>query len=311
MRSEWRKARALAVSILLMLIIELSMLSLSAAAGPFTEVSVDMDDLVEVEVGPGSKGIATINGIVTCQTANPTQCIVSLSPTSTVGTTTIDKPNIVFQGGGIQTRDIEVGIVVPMFTNASESESSTVHGTWQQGGTAGQVQSDITQVIILPFYRLTIFSENPVQEIGSGETTKFPVRVQNTGNCPDTYTLKIANREELKDKGINIECINVIPLDPDQSYYFDITVKTYSNTPAQRYEIYLSVTSQCSEADSDDIYEEEYPLILRVETFQLSCKLIQALSFIGIAAAIIVTGVFVYIKKFKGRPLPRNVELVQ
>ena len=291
-----------------MLIIELSVVSFSAAAGPFTSVSVDMDDLAEVDVSPGSDGKAVIKGVVTCQTANPTPCIVSLSASSTVGSATIETPTIVFQGGGTQTVDIEVEVQVPILTNASESESCTVVGMWQQGGTSGPVESDIAQVIVLPFYRLTIFSEQPVQEVGSGKSKKFEMRIENTGNCDDTYTLTIANLEELKDKGIKIDCINEISLQTYQLHRFDIDVKTSSDTPTQRHRILLKVTSQCSETDSDFIIEEDSLLIIEVITFKISCVMIRALQFLGVAAAVIVTGVFVYIKKFKGHPVPENVE---
>jgi hypothetical protein len=308
MRREWRKARGLAILILLMLLVELSIVSFSASAGLITTVSVDMDDLVEVDVSPGSDGTAAIKGVVTCQTANPAPCIVNLSPTSSVGSATIDKPSIVFQGGGIQSREFEVVIVVPLFSDASESESCTVRGTWQQGGTSGQVESVTTQIIILPFYRMTIFSEQPVQEVRSGEGKKFGMRIQNAGNCDDTYTLRIVNLEELEAKGIKIDCINEISLQTLQPHIFDIDVQTSSDTPTQSHRILLKVTSQCSEMDSDGLYEEEYQMFIKVVTFKIGCGMIQALQYTGIAAALIVTGVFVYIKKFKKHPVLKDVE---
>ena len=140
------------------------------------------------------------------------------------------------------------------------------------------------------------------------QDAQFEMRMENTGNCQDTYSMIITNEAELRDKGITIEGLRQISLDSRQNQSFDIVAKTSGDTSSRAYSLFLKVTSQGSCQDDQELVEKDFLLILKVVTFQLDCWMVQALQYSIIAAAIIITGVFVYIKKFKGPPVLKNVE---
>jgi hypothetical protein len=238
----------------------------STQAGLLTEVYVDViEPFVEINVEPGSLGQGVINANVTCENFNAaTPLIVSLYTESTIGSSTLDKPQIVFQGGH-QSEVVKVSILVPIITSsASDDHKLTITGIWQQGGTEGPVNGDYSQIIILPYYFPIISSDDPEQEVNQGDEATFNLLVNNTGNINDIYRFEIEDGNQFEEDGIEIETLDRISLGEGGSQKTELSVKTSSETPIKTYGINLILTSVGSEEDSDEIVSVQYLLNLKV-----------------------------------------------
>jgi hypothetical protein len=240
------------------------LLSFTSKADLFTTVTVETESFCEIDVSPGSDGIAVVKGTVTCENYNTfIPLVVELSATPTVGTATIDPPSIVFQGSHM-TEDINITVHVPLLTSASSEHTCNITGVWEQGPTSGPVIGDTFQVIIMPFFRVTIYSELPLKEVKQGDSTNFNLTVGNTGNCDDKYHLGIANREELESSNL------VIPkgkfdIQEGCKKNMNLEVHAASDTPVGEYQIELIVTP-CESADEEyPLDYEEYTLFLKVK----------------------------------------------
>lgn len=289
----WGCQIILAVVLFLMLI--LSALPLYASAGLLTEVTVETEPTAEVNVEPGSSGLAFIAGIVNVTNYNTaTPLTVALAVESTVGVTTIDKTQMSFQGSK-DTEEISLTITVPIVkTLASDEHSLTVSGTWQQGATTGAVVADTTQVIVLPYYLPEILSPEPAKQVVQGESTSFDLRINNSGNILDTYSLGIENSEDLNSNGISIQVDDEIDVEAKEYEEIEVDVRTSSDTSSKKYTIWIVVTSM----ESDGLVQEKYPLVIRVRAGVFGVDVI-SLAIVGIIVAVAVAGIVVYKKKKK------------
>jgi hypothetical protein len=259
-----RKASSIIVFALISLSF-FSLLSFSSKADLFTTVTVETEPSCEIDVSPGSKGDAVVQGTVTCDYYNTfIPLVVELSATSTIGTATIDKPQIVFQGSD-QTEDINVTVQVPLLTSASSEYTCNITGYWEQGPTTGPVIGDTFQIIIVPFFRVTIYGELPLKEVKQGESTTFNLRVENTGNCDDKYNIGITNREELESSNLIIPKLANFEIEEEGRKNINLTVDAASDTPMGEYQIELIVTPCESANEEYPVDYEEYTLFLKVK----------------------------------------------
>ncbi len=259
-----RKAGSIIIFALIFLSL-LSSLSFSSKADLLTTVTVETEPSCEIDVSPGSKGVAVVQGTVTCDYYNTLiPLVVELSATSTIGTATIDKPQIVFQGSD-QTEDINITVQVPLLTSSSSEQTCNITGVWEQGPTSGQVIGDTFQVIIMPFFRAIVYSELPLKEVKQGENTSFNLYIENTGNCDDKYHLGIANREELESSNLIIPKLANFDIEEGCSKNINFEVDAASDTPVGDYQIELIVTPCESQDGEDTVDTEEYILFLKVK----------------------------------------------
>jgi hypothetical protein len=242
-----------------------NIVSISSEAGILTEVSVEADPYVEINVEPGSIGRGVIYANVTSVNYNvATPLIVSLFAESTIGSPSLNSPQIVFQGS-YQSEVIMISILVPIITtSASEDQKCTITGIWQQGGTQGDVDGDFTQVIILPYYFPILSSEDPEKEVDQGDDVSFNLLVNNTGNLDDIYRFEIEDANQLEEKGIKIDAMKRMPIGEKGSQRMELSIQTSPDTPKRTYGIDLVVISVKSEEDSDNPVSVKYLLNLRV-----------------------------------------------
>jgi hypothetical protein len=259
-----RKAGSIIVFALIFLSL-LSSLSFSSKADLFTTVTVETEPSCEIDVSPGSTSVAVVQGTVTCENYNTfIPLVVELSATSTVGTAAIDKPQIVFQGSHMA-EDINITVGVPQLTSASSEHTCNITGVWEQGPTTGPVIGDTFQVIIMPFFRITLYSELPLKEVKQGESTGFNLTVENTGNCDDKYHLDIVNRDELESSNLVIPKFGKIDIQEGCKKNMNLEVHASSDTPVGEYQIELIVTPWESANEKYPLDYEEYILILKVK----------------------------------------------
>jgi uncharacterized membrane protein len=282
------------LAVVLFLILILNVIPLNASAGVLTEVVVETSDTAEAHVDPGSAGQAPITGTVTVTNYNTaTPLTVTLSVTTTVGTATIDKQQMSFQGSR-QTEEFEILIQVPIvITHASDDHSCTVGGTWAQGATTGQVEEDTTQVTVLPFYFPEISVDDPVKSVIQGESTTFRMRINNSGNICDTYNFEVVNLGNLESKSISINTIDTLDVGARSYDTINVDVDTSSGTPVEEYQIRLVATSIGSEGE---VYEE-FPLIIKVRAGVFGLNIYYSLVILLVITAVVVSGVVVYKKR--------------
>jgi hypothetical protein len=172
-----------------------------AEASPLTVVTLNVQgEPPKVDVSPGSAGIVTVAGTVTCLKYGPDQVKVFLTAQSDTGGASVIPPNVVFggTGGSEETKSFSVTTRVPMGTTFMATPQISVTGYFVQGG----LQYDIgmvTQIMeIEPYYKLQVDTPPP-QEIGAGEFVYFILKITNVGNAEDTYRFEILNYEDLQD----------------------------------------------------------------------------------------------------------------
>jgi hypothetical protein len=261
----WRKV----LSILLMTAVVFLPIAgfndINVAAGPLTTVSVELEDTVEIDVSPDGPSSVTIAGTVTCRSGSPNPVSVQLWVRTTVGTASMDKKEVLFQGGGNQTEFIHVCIEVGILEPASDEESCTVEGFWQQGATSEYTEPETTQIIILPFSKPHVYCRDPVHEKIQGEASHFKVTVVNGGNFQDTYSFEIINEEELSKNGITVEISADVTLDMGSEVDIEINYRISSNTDAGNYHVILLVGPQQPGNENEDFHEHRYTLTLEVK----------------------------------------------
>ncbi len=259
-----RKAGSIGI-ILLLFLSALSTISFSATAGLLTIVTAEADNMVEVDVSPGSTGTVSIKATITCTNYNTiTPLIVSLNAESSAGQATLDKPQLVFQGS-YQSEDVDISIQLPIITtSAMDDQTCTLSGTWEQGGTTGSVQEDTTKIIVLPYYRCVVYSTQPHEETIQREGAFFNLTIENTGNSNDEYRLDIENRDELEALNFSIPRLSKIPIEEGDLRIVQLFVGTCYQTHVGDYEIHVTVTSVGSEKNEEEVVSDSYTLILTV-----------------------------------------------
>lgn len=289
---EMRKAALGFVVCLLLLFSFINLFSTPTSADLITTVTAEVDqDELSVDVSPGSTGSTTFTGVVTVQNINSaTPLTVSLESESTVGTSVITPPSMVFQGG--KTSDsFQVIVNVPLGTTASEDHTGTVSGTWVQGGRSGEVEGDTFKIIISPFYRPEISCDSRGRNITKGESATFDILLNNSGNTDDVIRVDIENREELMDRGIEIGEISDMPIAEGGSKEFKLRVTTSRDTPVLNGIDVIATSIIDEESNIDYLYLTVYardksPLeVLFDPTVMI------------IIAVVLIVGIVVFIKK--------------
>ncbi len=264
------------VSIMIIALLTLSMISMmmafvpeEAEASPLTIVTLSLQaDPPKVDVSPGSAGIVTMHGTVTCTKFGPDLVKVFLTGTSDFGTAPVVPSSFVFSGsaGTATTEKFSVTTRVPMGTTFTLTPAVTVQGYYDQGALRDTV-NPVSQIIqIEPYYKLEVDSPPP-QEIGAGEYVYFLLKITNVGNTEDTYEFVFLNLEDLQDDQWTVATITPKTFQED-----DIKTITVSAQAPQTWTIWknevqpfnLRILSQQSEDEGGNV-RYEVPLYVRTK----------------------------------------------
>ena len=271
-----------------------SVIPFTSSADPLTTVTVDViQDVTTVDVSPGSVGYAVVQGNVTVDDYNTaTPLIVNLNAQATVGSAIIDKTQMVFQGSK-KSDTFQVNVQVPIGASASEDNSCTVSGTWQQGGRSGTVEPDTFKIIILPYYLPQISCDSPEKEITQGNSVIFNLLINNSGNTDDIFHVDIRNRAQLKENSITINEIDDIPIQEDGFEEIELKVRTSEETSVRENEIHIVVTSTVDEEPE----EIEYELTVQINERTIGEKILSSPIIPIIIVVVIIAVIVVFIKK--------------
>jgi hypothetical protein len=272
------------------------MMPTSTEADLITTVIIQIEPLSrEVDVSPGSTGIITAAGNVTCDTSNTAVlCWVELLGNTTTGSVSISPSHAAFQGSSDNVQEFVMDVTVPLLTSASEDHLCTISGTWEQGTRSGQAEPDSFQIIVLPFYHPEISSEIPLKNVTAGDSVVFNLMINNSGNTDDVYQVDFINTDELEENGITFNAINDIAIQEQGTQDVEFEVHTSSDTNSGR--VYTIPVVVYSTLD-DEPKRTHYNLFIKVQedTFDVG-DIFNPLVLIIILAVVIV-GFIVYIKK--------------
>jgi hypothetical protein len=191
-----------------LLFLAIPLTSNNVQANPFTTVTLSLEgDPPIVDVSPGSSGMVTIEGWVTCVKYGPDSVKVSLFAESDTGSASIVPPNFVFTGssGTEQTESFSMSTRVPTGYPCKANPSITVSGYWDQGGLRTNI-APVSQIIIIEqYYQIEAFCpEGNLRTVKPGEELDLAVNILNHGNGEDTFFIDIENRLHLFDKGFRM-----------------------------------------------------------------------------------------------------------
>jgi hypothetical protein len=246
---------SLSITIVIVLLLAPLLFSIPVAASPFTVVTVSLqEDPPSVDVSPGSSGIVTMAGEVTCVKWGPDQVKVFLEATSETGGTSVVPNSFVFSGSGgsEHTETFSVTTKIPMGYSSSANPSITVGGYYDQGGLRTSI-APVTQIIIvMQYYKIGVFTEDTLVQAESGENANIDFNIINEGNGDDIFLVDLENRGTLESKGFKLPTSMEVPIDENGSknINYDVGIsKDISGT----HNLNLIITSQGSERSGGNI----------------------------------------------------------
>lgn len=219
-------------------------------ASPFTTVNLALEsDPPEVDVSPGSSGIVTMEGTVTCVKWGPDTVKVSLIAEADCGEASIVPANFVFSqsSGTEESEAFSVTTRVPNGYPYLATPAITVSGYWDQGGLRTQIAPVSQIIIILPYYKMEISVIDPIISAAPGDNVDFNFNLYNKGNCEDIYQVDIENRAPMNKKGFKLSAPVEVPICPDEgrNVFFEIWVP---ENITGNFTLYFSVRSEGAES---------------------------------------------------------------
>ena len=185
--------------------------SKQAEAATNSLVKVEMDqDTISLDVSPDGDGKGSFSGrVFLTYPNNPLidYVEVTLDPEAEdyiifqmdefVFTLSAEQPEAFIRG------NLSVG----MSSSSSREGGITIGGMARifPLGTNIQVESDTIVVEILPYYGAILYFDTPYGKMSDGEDRTFDLRVNNTGNAADTFTLRVMDQEFLRSQGVTVE----------------------------------------------------------------------------------------------------------
>jgi hypothetical protein len=279
----------------------------SLYASPLTEVTLKLqEEPPKVDVSPGSSGIVTAQGTVTCEKWGPDQVKVSLTGNSTFGGANVNPPNIVFGGasGSEETRSFSVTTRVPPGTPCTEKGELFVAGIFTQGGMQDDIDSVAIKIIILQFYQISVENEKgKIQNMNytskAGDTIQVDFYLRNEGNGNDVFNIDFGNRENMQKRDFELPVIKEIGINPNvrENVFLDIGIpKDTTGT----FETQVVITSKGSEKEGSSV-TYILPVTLKVEEVSIPDKILSFILSPLIIGIVIVIVLIVLIYKIKNR----------
>jgi uncharacterized membrane protein len=238
MRKEYT---VLLMSILMSLFI-FNAIPYSANADPLTNITIEAEPTVEVDVKPGTRGFTNVTGTCTYEDGWGGYIFVRLYANCSLGNATVT-PFVLLNGTGDKS-DFDIALYGKLGSSSSEKPIAIINGTWDDGSNSGEIEPFTIQIIVLPYYNINVNSN--CKPLSSGESKNADMWIENTGNANDTYTINISNRDELERKGISVDTIRQVFLKEDEEDKILVKVRTLYDTPPDSYSIDIAFTSMGS-----------------------------------------------------------------
>lgn len=227
----------------------------SSSASPLTTVTISLQGAPpKVDVSPGSSGIVVVAGNVTCQEYGPDQVKVSLTASSEISGASCNPPNLVFEGvsGSEESKPIEVSTRVPVGTTSSATPALTVSGSFVQGGLQYSIPPVSAIIEVLPYCKIEAMVGD-VKNAKAGDNIEIVVKIINVGNCDDSFTVDINNREHLGKKGFDIPAAKDISIPEKDNGTENWKLGTNQDMSGEYY-IEFIITSKTTEDDKYPVY---------------------------------------------------------
>lgn len=181
------------------------------------------------EVAPGSHGTVTFPGTVSAEIpAGSTVQEIVVELTGYTGMnwpTTMEPSTFTLEPGGEESFTATVS--VPPETSYYVTDTLTIQGTARANPGTMMYAVDPIQgsIRIAQFYKFSLESYNPYEEIELGDQVTYDLKIWNYGNGRDTYSIQVKNLRELNQKNIAIIMgANSIQVDEKSNGYVTISV---------------------------------------------------------------------------------------
>jgi hypothetical protein len=264
-----------------------------AEASPLTVVTLSLQpDPPNVDVSPGSPGIVTMTGEVTCTKVGADYVKVYLAGSSEFGLASVVPPSFVFsqQSSQEKTESFSATIRVPMGTTYMSTPALTLSGYFDQGGLRQNVPP-VSQIMkIEPYYKLEVDTPPPT-EIGAGEFVYFSIKITNVGNSEDTYEFIFENLEDLVDKQWTVATITPKTFQEDETKTITVSAQAPQTWTIWRNEVQpfnLRILSQQS-FEAGGTVRYDVPLYVRQKGIYIP-GFSPMFAFLGIGIVALVMG---------------------
>lgn len=245
-----RNRGRVSITIVIFLLLVPLLFSIPVKANPLTVVTLSLQsDPPSVDVSPGSSGMVSIAGEVTCVKWGPDMVKVFLMADSETGSASVVPASFVFSGsaGSESTETFSVTTKVPQGYSSSANPAITVSGYYDQGGLRTSI-APVTQIIIvLPYYKIGASAKDPIVQAKPGENANIYFEVFNEGNCDDVFLIDLENKGELESKGFRLPTPMEVQITEDSSKNISYEVGIPRNISGI-HSLNLVITSQGSES---------------------------------------------------------------
>ena len=281
--------------------------SIFTVGNPLTEVTLDLqDESPKVDVSPGSSGMVTITGSVTCKKWGPDLVKVYLTGNSSHGDASVIPHDMVFDGsaGSVEERTFSVYTRIPKGTSCYETITVTISGYYVQGSMQYEIEPVSIEIIVLQYYRVEVFfnngqSQNFNTTVKSGSRVNLEFLVHNAGNGNDRFEVDFEDREEWENEGFGLPDPIEISLKEKRNKSISWTIKT----PADKYQlnfIMLQVSSLGSRENGGKIRYLS-PIYIRTNEHTITDRIGSVLFSPLVILLIIVISLIIIVVWFKKR----------
>lgn len=166
---------------------------------PVTNVTLSLQSgPPQGDVSPGSSGLVTILGNVTCTTNGTEEVKVILEGHSDLGSFSLFPSSFYFEGNNelLNSQSFRITLRIPQGYQPDEPLQLYITGQFIENNLTYPISDLVHTIEIQPYYNIKVDSPPP-QEIGAGEFVYFNLRITNTGNREDTYEFIFDNLVDL------------------------------------------------------------------------------------------------------------------
>jgi uncharacterized membrane protein len=259
----------------------------------------------EASVTPTESGSVQFDGKVDVNLGDWGEAIISFRAYVDQGWAALVAPDtMAFTSDGEQ--NFNVTVIVPAASPANPSGQLKVEGSLRAGAEV-TVATAQAIVIVKPYYRVSVESNEQQTDLALGEYAMLTVKVWNNGNSPDSFNLTLENLDGLRRAGWDVGLDRTMLARVQYNAYSTMRIKIGAPPDWSIYEdktaVIRLVVSSINAADRGDNVAATYTLSVRVRGFNMPA--VEA-SLAVTAAIIAAVGAVVF--KRRGRPKPKTVK---
>jgi hypothetical protein len=264
------------------------------------------------DVGPGDDCQATIDGVASINYVGPSRTIVTFHCTDTWGKAHVEPINIEFSPMEPDDKPFTIFISIPKQIPCTMVGMVEVYGTFDtyQGNELGY-SNTVTGTIKVNQYHCftTLVMNDKYKRTSPGEAVEFDLKVQNTGNGMDTYSIQVLNEDELESEDY---VVTMSQRSFDISKFSEEVIKITVTPPkgldtGGKQDIKLAVT--CEGNNGNGTLTEFETLTVNVEFERWVFVSVYVIAPIILLVAIIVIFVFWRRKKMRRKKALMNEEI--